>query len=127
MQSSLLDRCSTTIRPRLYDVAEYRQKMIEVQPDVVVVSGHTYTNVTIKEFLGELAKKVNHNPASLRQFNQTEEETVPEPPVQPWKKLTRRRLFLVAQRVVTSNSAVIAEQAIPGSTLSTSLARRMPL
>lgn len=86
-----------------------RQKMIEVQPDAVVIAGHTYTNVTMKEFLGELAKKVKHNPASLRQFNQTKEETVPEPPMQPSKKLTRRRLFWLAQRVVTSNSAVIAE------------------
>jgi TPP-dependent 2-oxoacid decarboxylase len=83
-------------------------KMIIAQSTGVIIGGHSYGNVPLAAFLAELAKKAKRNSTSLDAFNRIREEIAP-PPEGGDDPLTTRQLFDRIQKMLTTDSAVIAE------------------
>ncbi len=83
-----------------------RNKMIDVRTDSVVIAGETYNGVTMRDFLRELAGRVQRNDASLQSFQRAQTESPTEPSKEP---LTTRQLFAQIEQVLTPESTVIAE------------------
>jgi TPP-dependent 2-oxoacid decarboxylase len=83
-------------------------KMIVAQPTGVIIGGHSYGNVPLSAFLAELAGKVQRNTASLDAFNRVREQVMP-PAEGGDSPLTTRQLFDRVQKMLSGDSAVIAE------------------
>jgi TPP-dependent 2-oxoacid decarboxylase len=83
-------------------------KMIIAQATGVAIGGQSYGDVPLSAFLAELAGKVKRNTASLDAFNRIREETVP-PHDGGDEAITTRQMFDRIQKMLTSDSAVIAE------------------
>jgi TPP-dependent 2-oxoacid decarboxylase len=82
--------------------------MIIAQATGVAIGGQSYGDVPLSAFLAELAGKVKRNTASLDAFNRIREETVP-PHDGGDEAITTRQMFDRIQKMLTSDSAVIAE------------------
>ncbi len=84
-------------------------KLILAGPDFVRLSGATYNEVRLDEFLTALAGKVKPNQTSLETFNRVRTETVPEPPINREARIQTRRLFAQIQGMLDANTTLIAE------------------
>lgn len=84
------------------------KKMIVAQPAGVVIGGQSYGDVPLAAFLSALAGKIKRNSASLDAFNRIREEIAP-PPDGGDRPITTRQMFDRVQKMLTSDSAVIAE------------------
>lgn len=83
-------------------------KMIVAQAAGVAIGGQSYGDVPLAAFLAELAGKIKRNAASLDAFNRIREEIAP-PRDGGDGPLTTRQMFDRIQKMLTSDSAVIAE------------------
>ncbi|MCG8586611.1 MAG: thiamine pyrophosphate-dependent enzyme, partial [Pirellulales bacterium] len=84
-------------------------KMIQVEPNRVVVKGESYNNVIMSDFLSRLAERVKRNEASHIAYQRVAE---PPPAIAPSAEdtpITTRQLFARIQRMLDDKSAVIAE------------------
>lgn len=84
-------------------------KLVLVAPDFVQVEGQTYAQVYLSDFLEALTPKLKPNPTSLEIYNRV--KTTTEPPISqgPKAPLSTARLFARIQKMLTKDSAVIAE------------------
>ncbi|MGH2413434.1 MAG: thiamine pyrophosphate-binding protein, partial [Microcystaceae cyanobacterium] len=85
------------------------EKLIEVQPDRVILAGEEYAQVYMDEFLHALAERVQPNDSSFRAFGRIREESTSPKPLQPEAPLTTRALREQVQAMLTSNSALLVE------------------
>ncbi len=84
-------------------------KMIVAQPTGVSIgSQSSYGDVPMAAFLSELARKVKRNSASLDAFNRVREEIAP-PADGGDSPITTRQMFHSIQKMLTGDSAIIAE------------------
>jgi TPP-dependent 2-oxoacid decarboxylase len=84
-------------------------KLILAEPECIHITNQSYNDVTLDEFLSALADKIRPNDASLVAYERIKTEPAPEPPIQPKKPLTTRRLFNQIQQMLDSDTTVIAE------------------
>jgi len=84
------------------------KNVIIAQPMNVIICDQSYPGVPMRAFLSELAKHVNPNRASLEAFNRVREDVVP-PLDGGDNPITTRQMFDRIQKMLTSDSAVIAE------------------
>jgi len=84
------------------------KKVIVAQPNNVVICDQSYPGVPMRAFLSELARQVNRNTTSLDAFNRVREEIMP-PADGGGTPITTRQMFDRIQKMLTGDSAVIAE------------------
>lgn len=84
-------------------------KSIVVGPDNVVLSGQSFNNVAMADFLEALAGEVKSNDASLLAFNRVREEPAPLPAGGPDASVSTRQLFARIQNMLDDKTTVIAE------------------
>ncbi len=94
-----------------YSALINKSKLVQVEPNFVRVAGKTYHYVFMKEFLQGLAKNIQKNSTSLDTFKRIRGEAPPPlvsnaPDEAP---LTNRYLFSQIQKMLSSDSALIAE------------------
>ncbi|MEM8678905.1 MAG: thiamine pyrophosphate-binding protein [Planctomycetota bacterium] len=87
----------------------HRSKMIEVRQDCVLIADQTFSDVAMSDFLTALAERLNHNDKSLKAFKRIEEVRPAIASGDAADPLTTRQLFARIQRLLTSETAVIAE------------------
>lgn len=93
-----------------YSLLLKKEKAIIVQPDrVVIANGPAFGCVLMKDFLSELAKRINLNNTAYENYNRIfvpEGEPVKSTPEEP---LRVNILFQHIQKMLSSETAVIAE------------------
>lgn len=84
------------------------QKLIEVQPDRVILAGQEYAQVYMQEFLAALAREIQPNDAALKAFRRIHE---PLPPHVLYSEaaLTTRAIREQVQSILTEDSALLVE------------------
>ncbi len=86
-----------------------RRKSIDVRTDQVIVAGECYNNVSMADFLRELAGGLNRNGTALQTFERIREDRPPTSVGSSIEPLTTRQLFAHIQQLLTSESAIVAE------------------
>lgn len=82
----------------------------QVQPHHVVIGGHqTFSCVVMKDFLKELAGKLKQNATAWEQYDRMYVGTAEPPQSAPGSPLRTKSLFKHVQRMLTEDSAVLAE------------------
>ncbi|XP_051123232.1 pyruvate decarboxylase 1-like [Andrographis paniculata] len=93
-----------------YSLLLKKEKAIIVQPDrVVVANGPAFGCILMKDFLQELAKKVNKNTTAYENYRRIFIPDGVPPKSEPKEPLRVNVLFQHIQKMLTGNSAVIAE------------------
>ncbi|MEM7007762.1 MAG: thiamine pyrophosphate-binding protein [Thermodesulfobacteriota bacterium] len=85
------------------------EKTIYAGPDFVRLPNVTYNHVMLKDYLSELAKKIEPNNASLVAYNRVKQEFAPEPPIKKDEIITTRRLFTQVEDILNNNTTVLVE------------------
>lgn len=92
-----------------YTALVNREKLIRADAERVILPGHSFNNVPLKQFLDRLAARLSSNAASLEAFNrfrplpEQEEETVGDRP------LLTRRVAKRIERMLTPDMALLVE------------------
>jgi len=86
-----------------------RNKSIEVQTHHVVITGQTYNDIAMNDFLQALVSKLHRNDTSLESYKRIKEERPLEKCGSSVEPLTTRQLFARIQQMLIPDSAVIAE------------------
>ncbi|KAK1589308.1 hypothetical protein Q3G72_032619 [Acer saccharum] len=93
-----------------YSLLLKKEKAIIVQPDrVVVANGPTFGCVLMKDFLSALAKKLNHNTTAYENYHRIYVPNGVPPKCDPNEPLRVNVLFQHIQKMLSGNTAVIAE------------------
>ncbi|MBW4442041.1 MAG: hypothetical protein KME10_12535 [Plectolyngbya sp. WJT66-NPBG17] len=85
------------------------EKLIEVQPDRVILNGQEYPQVYMQEFLTVLADYVQPNDASLRAFKRLHEPLLPAQALPNAAPLTTQAIREQVQSILTDDSALLVE------------------
>ncbi|KAK9053672.1 hypothetical protein SSX86_024746 [Deinandra increscens subsp. villosa] len=93
-----------------YSLLLKKEKAIIVQPDrVVIANGPAFGCVLMKDFLQELSKKITKNTTAFENYHRIfVPDGQPNPP-EPGEPLRVNILFQHIQKMLTSNTAVLAE------------------
>lgn len=83
-------------------------KLIDVSQGRVQIEGQSYHGIDLNEFLEKLAPKLKKNSASHSTYKQIKGESAPAPSHLK-DPLTTRRLFAQIDKMLTSNTTVLAE------------------
>ena len=86
-----------------------REKLIDVQPDRVILAGQEYAQVYMQEFLAVLADHIQPNDTSYKAFRRIHEQPLPPQALQSEAPLTNRAIREQVQAMLTSNSALLVE------------------
>jgi pyruvate decarboxylase len=89
-----------------------RQKLISAEPQVVRFAGAEYTGVALADFLSDLAKKVQANDATLRQYHRlrgTASAPAPAPHVDAEAPLSRAELWRQIEADLDANTTLLVE------------------
>ncbi|KAK1587038.1 hypothetical protein Q3G72_008820 [Acer saccharum] len=93
-----------------YSLLLKKEKAIIVQPDrVVVANGPTFGCVLMKDFLSALAKKLNRNTTAYENYHRIYVPNGVPPKCDPNEPLRVNVLFQHIQKMLSGNTAVIAE------------------
>ncbi|KAK9806019.1 hypothetical protein WJX73_005930 [Symbiochloris irregularis] len=93
-----------------YTMLIKKAKMVDVQPHHVVIGGHqTFSCVIMKDFLKGLAGKLKQNATAWEQFDRMYVGLAEPPQSAPGSPLRTKSLFKHVQRMLTEDSAVLAE------------------
>ena len=84
-------------------------KMILARSDSVILPGYVYSNVSLADFLSELAPRLRANDASLTAYRRIHEVSLSTATGEKDTPLTTKRLFAQVQDMLDSRSCVIAE------------------
>jgi pyruvate decarboxylase len=85
------------------------EKLIEVQPDRVILDGQEYAQVYMQEFLTILADRIQPNDTSLKAFKRIHEPFLPAQALPDEAPLTTRELREQVQSILTNDSALLVE------------------
>lgn len=85
------------------------QKLIEVQPDRVILAGQEYAQVYMQEFLTALAGEIRPNDTSLKAFKRIHEPPLHPPVLHSEAPLTTRTIREQVQSILTEDSALLVE------------------
>ncbi|MBV9387747.1 MAG: hypothetical protein JOZ78_15100 [Chroococcidiopsidaceae cyanobacterium CP_BM_ER_R8_30] len=85
------------------------EKLIEVQPDRVILAGQEYPQVYMQEFLTALASQIQPNASSFKAFKRIHEQPLPPQALQSEAPLTTRAIREQVQSILTDNSALLVE------------------
>ena len=85
------------------------EKLIEVQPDRVILAGQEYTQVYMQEFLTALEKRIKPNDSSLKAFERIKEPSLPTQDLPDDAPVTNRTIREHIQAILTKDSALLAE------------------
>lgn len=85
------------------------EKLIEVQPDRVILAGEEYAQVYMQEFLTALAGYIQPNDTSYKAFKRIYEQPLPPQTLQSEALLTNRAIREQVQAMLTGNSALLVE------------------
>ncbi len=86
-----------------------REKLIEVQPDRVILADQEYAQVYMDEFLDTLSDRIQPNDSSFKAFQRIYEQPQPPHPLQAAAPLTNRAIREQVQAMLASNSALLVE------------------
>ena len=84
-------------------------KMINVQPNSVVMPGQSYNEIPMADFLSALAPKLKKNDTSLTAYKRIQAEPPVPAPGPGETSLTTRQLFARVQSMLDGQTTVIAE------------------
>ncbi|MBW4628628.1 MAG: hypothetical protein KME49_24710 [Brasilonema octagenarum HA4186-MV1] len=85
------------------------EKLIEVQPDRVILNGQEYAQVYMQEFLAALAESIQPNDTSFKAFKRIHESPLPAQVLPNEAPLTTRTIREQVQSILTSDSALLVE------------------
>jgi pyruvate decarboxylase len=85
------------------------EKLIEVQPDRVMLARQEYAQVYMQEFLTALSAKIQPNDASLKAFKRIQEHSSSSQALPSEAPLTNRAIREQVQAILTNNSALLVE------------------
>ena len=85
------------------------EKLIEVQPDRVILAGQEYAQVYMQEFLTALGERVKHNDSALKAFKRIQEPSLPIQDLPSEALLTNRAIREQVQSILTEDSALLVE------------------
>ncbi|WP_319420545.1 thiamine pyrophosphate-binding protein [Pleurocapsa sp. FMAR1] len=85
------------------------EKLIEVQPDRVILAGQEYSQVYMQEFIIALADKIKPNDSSLKAFKRIQEESLSTQDLPKEAPLTNRAIREQVQSILTDDSALLVE------------------
>lgn len=85
------------------------EKLIEIQPDRVMLAGQEYAQVYMQEFLTALASQIQPNDTSFKAFKRIQEQPLPPRALQSEATLTTRVIREQVQSILTEDSALLVE------------------
>ena len=85
------------------------EKLIEVQPDRVILAGQEYPQVYMQEFLTALASQIQPNASSFKAFKRIHEPPLPPQALRSEAPLTTRAIREQVQSILTDRSALLVE------------------
>ena len=86
-----------------------RHRLISVEPRKVRFPDVEFTGVALAEFLSDLAKKVQANPATLTQYKRLQRQNAPAADVEPTAPLSRVEMWRQIEQDLDSKTTLLVE------------------